>query len=176
MYVIINSSDIPYDVTPYGYNSVYLTLYGLYGPVWLIRPSMALHDLMFYLIPFYNLPLLSSPYVCLILTLYISDSQQKYHGLHLTCTWKQLMGNLYYFGISTIRRQIKNTITPHKLKFNFLLGDVLFFCSFDFRRWYHNSNIEGLSNIEVLYSIHIYMIKYPPNLGLTGSCSEFFDQ
>ena len=37
---------------------------------------MALYNLMSYLIPFYDLPLLASPYVCLILTPWMSDSQQ----------------------------------------------------------------------------------------------------
>ena len=36
---------------------------------------MALYDLMSYLIPFYDLPLVSSPYVCLILTPWMYDSQ-----------------------------------------------------------------------------------------------------
>ena len=47
-----------------------------YGPVRLIQPSVALYDFMPYLIPFYDLPLLASPYVCLILTPWMSDSQQ----------------------------------------------------------------------------------------------------
>ena len=38
---------------------------------------MALYDLMSYLIPFYDLTLLATTYVCLILTLWMSDSQQK---------------------------------------------------------------------------------------------------
>ena len=32
MYGILNYSDIPYDVTPYGYNALYLTSYGLLCP------------------------------------------------------------------------------------------------------------------------------------------------
>ena len=33
---------------------------------------------------------------------------------------------------------------------------LFFFCSFAFLRWYHNSNIQGLSNIEV-YIYHTYL-------------------
>ena len=34
-----------------------------------------------------------------------------------------------------------------------------FFCSYVLRRGYHDSKIEGLSDIEVLYSMNIYMVK-----------------
>ena len=39
---------------------------------------MALYSLMSYLIPLYDFPLLAGPYVCLVLTLWMSDSQHTY--------------------------------------------------------------------------------------------------
>ena len=76
-----------------------------------------------------------------------SLSQLEHEGV--TCTWKQIMGKFYYCVISTVRRHIKNPRTSHKQKFNFLLCDVLPFCSFAFRRWYHKIKIEGINNTEI---------------------------
>ena len=86
--------------------------------------------------------------------------------MRVTCNWKRLMGKFYYCGISTFWRQIKNPRTSHERKFNLLLCDVLLFCSFDFHKWYHNNKIEGLSNINVLYRIHIYMLKISCKLSI----------
>ena len=47
-----------------------------YGSVQLIQPSLALYNLMSYLITFYDIPLLTSPYICHIITPWMSDYQQ----------------------------------------------------------------------------------------------------
>ena len=46
----------------------------------------------------------------------------------------------------------RSKIQEHHANGNLISLCVMFFlfCSFGFRRWYHNSKIEGLSNIEVL--------------------------
>ena len=50
-YELLNSSDLPYDMTRYGSNAIYLTLYGLLWPYTTYTT--------FYLIPFYNITLLA---------------------------------------------------------------------------------------------------------------------
>ena len=65
-----------------------------YGLVWLIRPSMDLYNLISYLIPFYDLPLLASQYVCLILNLWVSNSQ---HTLVVTLCLLVLGTNIHIF-------------------------------------------------------------------------------
>ena len=69
----------------------------------------------------------------------------------LTCTWKRLIGKFYIIVVSR-PSYVRSKIQKHHANGNLICFRVMFldFCSFDFRRWYHNYNIEGLSNIEVL--------------------------
>ena len=90
-----------------------------YGRVRLVRPSMTLYDLMSYLIPFYNLLLLASPYVCLILTPWMSDSQHTHvvplcllvsgtkcsHTFLLNLTFFDFF-NILFIGINTMIRSL----------------------------------------------------------------------
>ena len=47
--------------------------------------------------------------------------------VQIPCTCKRLVGKFYYFGILTVRRQIKNPRTSRKREFNFLFHCVLNF-------------------------------------------------